>query len=63
MSYRKKSEYGPGRLESEALDFDDSARIGIAQRGSELLIDGSPLEVSELDVDNLYRFDFMRKSK
>ncbi len=63
MSYRKKSEYGPGRLESEALDFDDSARIGIAQRGSELLIDGTPLEVSELDVDNLYRFGFMRKSK
>ena len=61
MSYRKKPEYGPAQLASTGLDFDDSARLAIAERGSEVLIYGAPVAVVELDVEQLYRFGFMRR--
>ncbi len=61
MSYNKKPEYGPGTLEVSRADFDDSATLAIAQRGSSLQVDGNSVAETDLDVDSLYSLGIMRK--
>jgi len=61
MVYNKKPEYGRAYLEVRDVSFDDSAALGIAQRGNSLVIDGKQLYAGSLDVEALYASGAMKK--
>jgi len=60
MAYVKKPEYGPATIIAERLEI-DSAQHAVAQLGSQIRLDGLPVEPSRMDADELYRAGFMKK--
>jgi hypothetical protein len=61
MSYTKKPEYGVGTLVAKNAVVEQGTRLGLAQRGSSLIVNGTRIEDTELNVDALYEEGFMRK--
>ncbi|MGV7224014.1 MAG: right-handed parallel beta-helix repeat-containing protein [Nitrospinales bacterium] len=54
MTYIKKPEYGSAVLTAEKISIEGSQRNAIAQKGTELTLNGEKIKVEEIDVDNLY---------
>jgi hypothetical protein len=61
MSYSKKPEYGPAKMQVENVEFDESSVLGMAQYDSLLKINGEKISESEVDVENLYSIGPMKK--
>lgn len=61
MSYRKKNEFGPARLNASGVVITDSRVEAVAQTGSRLLLNGREITPREVDIDALYSTGNMRK--
>jgi hypothetical protein len=54
MAYTKKSTFGPGRIEARDLAFDGVTSKARVQTGSQIDIDGEPVESEAINVEELY---------
>jgi hypothetical protein len=53
-AYIKKPVYGPGSIDAQRLTVSGTEKVGVAQTGSSILVDGQAVEPVEMDVDLLY---------
>jgi hypothetical protein len=61
MAYVKKPQYGPAELEARDNRISGVGRLAIAQTGSRVVVNGSPVPEEDIDVDRLYKEGYMRK--
>lgn len=61
MTYVKKSMFGPSRLEVNDTKYNGGLDQFLSQNGSTLFVDGTEISPQEVDVDELYNTDTMRK--
>jgi hypothetical protein len=61
MAYVKKAQFGPAELEAWDNRVSGAGRLAIAQTGSRVVVDGSPVPEEDIDVDRLYKEGYMRK--
>jgi len=61
MAYRKKSAYGPARVDARNLTLTRVGRTASAQVGSTVVIDGVRQPEEPIDVDELYDDGYMKK--
>jgi hypothetical protein len=55
MAYVKKAEFGPGRINGDKLSFNGTAAEAVAQRGSDIVLNGNRIASVDLDVKELYQ--------
>ncbi len=61
MSYMKKPEYGGSVLAARDIKYQNHELALIAQKGSQLLIDGIAIKPIKIDIDKLYKEGHMKK--
>ena len=55
MAYIKKAEFGPGHIKGDKLTFNGTATEAIAQKGSNIILNGNQIESVDVDVKELYK--------
>jgi hypothetical protein len=61
MAYTKKPEYGPGRVDARKIRMSRVGRPAVAQRGSQVRIDGVDQTPEDVDIEALYKRGYMKK--
>jgi len=54
MAYIKKPEYGPAEITAKGLEYDSKVKKAISQKGSKIIIGGTEIQSSDLNVQELY---------
>ena len=55
MAYIKKAEFGPGNIKGDKLAFNGTASEAIAQKGSNIILNGNQIDSVDVDVNELYK--------